>query len=303
MTTGVYQIVNKTNGKLYIGSSSNLVGRKASHYSSLRSKNHGNSHLQNAYNKYGAANFEFKVLIYCDIKDMIFYENLLIAGFKANKKEFGYNARVAAETNRGMIRESKAYRPGDTYGKLTLIARADNVPGSMLWRCECNCGNETVKNVTDMKLGSISSCGCFRKETTGKLNRKYKPGDKFNRLTIVKIAKITKSRPNIWECVCDCGNIKNVCISALVQQNTKSCGCLATEDKMTKRKHIKFVVIDGERMTLSAAERHMSIHGAAISGRVKRANVTHQEAAMYFHRKNLLKEFREVGDEITRRAA
>lgn len=32
-------------------------------------------------------------------------------------------------------------------------------------------------------------------------------------------------------------------------------------------------------------------------------NVTHQEAAMYFHRKNLLKEFREVGDEITRRAA
>jgi hypothetical protein len=59
---------------------------------------------------------------------------------------------------------------------------------------------------------------------------------KFGKLTAIK--KIwRKGSNNIWECKCDCGNIKNVTTSDLKSKNTNSCGCYAVEAAFNRREN------------------------------------------------------------------
>ena len=58
--SGIYYIVNTCNGDYYIGSSMQFYIRMRQHFSDLKSGRHSNIHLQNAVNKYGLDNFEFK---------------------------------------------------------------------------------------------------------------------------------------------------------------------------------------------------------------------------------------------------
>jgi len=63
--SGIYKIVNKINGKYYIGSSDNILGtygRWMEHINGLKSNRHENSYLQRSWNKYGIDNFEFSIL-------------------------------------------------------------------------------------------------------------------------------------------------------------------------------------------------------------------------------------------------
>ena len=55
----IYKIVNKENGKFYIGSTIEPQRRKKRHFDDLKNKRHHCLFLQRAYNKYGADNFEF----------------------------------------------------------------------------------------------------------------------------------------------------------------------------------------------------------------------------------------------------
>ena len=59
---GVYKILNRKNGKFYIGSSVDIEKRFNSHRKKLIAGTHNNKHLQNAWNKYGEDSFEFFVL-------------------------------------------------------------------------------------------------------------------------------------------------------------------------------------------------------------------------------------------------
>ncbi len=59
---GIYEIRNKLNGKRYIGSSIDIEKRWKGHKRDLKAGNHGNPHLQNAFNKYGIENFLFMEL-------------------------------------------------------------------------------------------------------------------------------------------------------------------------------------------------------------------------------------------------
>lgn len=60
--SGVYQILNRTTGDLYVGSSLTIGQRWTTHRRQLNLGTHPNPHLQNAWTKYGAEAFEFSVL-------------------------------------------------------------------------------------------------------------------------------------------------------------------------------------------------------------------------------------------------
>lgn len=62
VTSGIYCIQNKTNFKLYIGSSKNIYSRWAKHRSLLKYDKHENAYLQNTINKYGIDNFTFVLI-------------------------------------------------------------------------------------------------------------------------------------------------------------------------------------------------------------------------------------------------
>jgi group I intron endonuclease len=82
---GIYEIINKVNGKRYVGSSINIRRRWNEHKSELSLKCHSNSHLQNSWNKYGEDAFSFEVLIYTEPEEALRLENLLL---KSGKYEY-----------------------------------------------------------------------------------------------------------------------------------------------------------------------------------------------------------------------
>lgn len=51
-----------------------------------------------------------------------------------------------------------------TFYNLKVISRAPNKGKKVMWNCICKCGNYTIASGTNLKLGKIRSCGCFKIE-------------------------------------------------------------------------------------------------------------------------------------------
>ena len=60
-------------------------------------------------------------------------------------------------------------RTGQVFGKLTVLEQAgrDKLK-KVLWRCRCECGNETVVVSGSLVTGNTTSCGCTFKEAVTK---------------------------------------------------------------------------------------------------------------------------------------
>ncbi len=68
---GIYGIKNLINNKIYVGKTGmNFGDRWDSHKALLKSGKHDNPHLQNAWNKYGAENFEFFIIEECSLEQL-----------------------------------------------------------------------------------------------------------------------------------------------------------------------------------------------------------------------------------------
>jgi group I intron endonuclease len=67
----IYQIVNTTNGRIYIGSAVNMYNRYHRHVCVLNKGQHSNRFLQNDWNKCGQDNFYFEVIEYTPIENLL----------------------------------------------------------------------------------------------------------------------------------------------------------------------------------------------------------------------------------------
>ena len=93
--SGIYQIRNLVNDKIYIGSTENLLIRKKYHFYTLKKLIHRNNKLQNSYNKYGKENFIFEVIEFVEDTDKLLeIEQYWID--KLNIVEKGYNIQPIA---------------------------------------------------------------------------------------------------------------------------------------------------------------------------------------------------------------
>lgn len=97
--SGVYVLYSIKSGKIYIGSTNNLHGRCNAHYWFLRNRC-GRSHLlQSEYDKHGASNLKFYVLLYCDRYNLRMYEQMCIDAFECE-----LNQAPNASSLIGMVR-------------------------------------------------------------------------------------------------------------------------------------------------------------------------------------------------------
>jgi len=74
MNSGVYQIMNRLNYHMYIGSAINFNSRWNEHRRKLRKGAHHNAYLQNAWNKDGEESFEFSEIEFVDVENLIVRE-------------------------------------------------------------------------------------------------------------------------------------------------------------------------------------------------------------------------------------
>lgn len=108
-SAGVYEIVNRTNGARYIGSSVNMRTRWAGHRCSLNNGGKfSNKKLYHAWRKYGEPAFEFRVLLVCKPEDCEMYEQIYIDALNPR-----YNIRkIAAGSNLGVKRSPESITKG-----------------------------------------------------------------------------------------------------------------------------------------------------------------------------------------------
>ena len=71
---GVYQIKNKRNGKLFIGSAKNLPGKLNSHKFQLKNNLHINIEMQKDFNKIGGEGFSFDTIDLLEPREDLNYD-------------------------------------------------------------------------------------------------------------------------------------------------------------------------------------------------------------------------------------
>lgn len=116
----------------------------------------------------------------------------------------------------------------DLEGLFCLIEREDyyiSKKGQKVrqWRCKCDCGNYVVVRSQYLRSGHTKSCGCMVSEDLS--------GQKFGKLTVIKLDHVSDGGNKQYLCQCDCGNVDIVDSGNLKRGLAKSCGC-------TRLKHI-----------------------------------------------------------------
>lgn len=90
--SGIYCITNKIDNKKYVGQSVDIKRRWHQHKIELNNNTHCNTHLQNAWNKYGENNFKFDILFKSnDIEEINKMERYYIRLYNSIDQKYGYN--------------------------------------------------------------------------------------------------------------------------------------------------------------------------------------------------------------------
>ena len=142
--TGIYCIKNKTNGKVYIGSSNNIERRFRRHRTELNTKRHSNKHLERAYQKDGEENFDFIILEICLEEELISKEIYYINKYEALDNTKGYNLSIpikhptiTSNSNyRSILSEAKKGKMPSNYEEMRQIrwkkVEVSNLEGEIL---------------------------------------------------------------------------------------------------------------------------------------------------------------------------
>ena len=130
---------------------------------------------------------------------------------------------------------------GRTFGKLTVLDRAENKGGRTAWKCRCNCGKLINATSFELKNGRKTDCGCGKRESHRRLDI---TGRRFGKLTAICPTDRKNAQGSvIWKCRCDCGNETEASVMELNSGNRKSCGCL--KEKAKSSLHERLHLVDG----------------------------------------------------------
>lgn len=122
---------------------------------------------------------------------------------------------------------------GQRFGRLVVLERDITKPigtgKPVYWLCKCDCGN--IKSVRMDKLlkNDVRSCGCLSQEARTARFLHDLAGKRFGKLEVIKrdtSAPKGTAKPAYWICKCDCGSMVSIRADHLVNNTTRSCGCI-----------------------------------------------------------------------------
>src|SRR3972149_9436038 len=132
--SGVYMILNRINGKKYIGSSKDVYNRWNQHLTELRKGKH-TKHIQAAYYKYGEESFVFMVIEIIKYLDQLTTREQYWKDFyKSYDRIYGYASSTLGykHTEKTKKKISLAHNgkinSEETRGKISLANKGENHP-------------------------------------------------------------------------------------------------------------------------------------------------------------------------------
>lgn len=157
--SGIYKIINKTNGKYYVGSSNNVGAgghsRWRQHSLKLIKGNHDNEYLQNAWNAYGKDNFEFVIVEEVSLDKLLIVEQKYLDLAKTEPDKC-YNLKFEAmggqwrECSKNKMRGSNNPMFGKTHTDEVKKILSEISKGRKL-------DNETKRKLSQYRLGKTYS--------------------------------------------------------------------------------------------------------------------------------------------------
>lgn len=143
---------------------------------------------------------------------------------------------------------------GQRFGKLTVLSRTEERAdqGSIVWLCQCDCGNQKKVSARRLVRGKVRSCGCLSDPPP-----KDYVGKRFGRLTVLEYGgreyrhtERSRATVNLWKCRCDCGKEVTVPQPELQSGESQSCGCLQKERAIKTLR-----LLDGTSVTILERSR------------------------------------------------
>lgn len=193
---GIYKIVNKVNGKIYVGQTSNIKKRCKAHLVKLKNEKHCNSYLQNAWNKYGEKNVIFESIEICNVDDLNNREIFWIK--KMDSFENGYNLTLGGEGNRGYV------VPTESREKMSKAKKGKQ------YRLGCTNTEESKSKLSASQMGNKYCLGrIYSDQTKAKLslaskNKSMEAKEKLSKASVEKNSKKVFSAEQIFNTTRDC---------------------------------------------------------------------------------------------------
>lgn len=115
---------------------------------------------------------------------------------------------------------------GKRFGKLIVLEDSNERKsnGAVIWKCQCDCGNITYSDSSNLKRGHTTSCGCAKQDYVDSLKIDI-VGKKFGLLTVVNELNRSQYNRRTYLCKCDCGEEIIIDGASLTTGHTLSCGC------------------------------------------------------------------------------
>ena len=142
---------------------------------------------------------------------------------------------------------------GKRFGNLLVLEEAPIQNHKRMWLCRCDCGKETIVSACHLKGGHTKSCGHLRNAPAKSLIPME--GRRYGHWTVLKRAPNDKNGHRMWECRCDCGNIKEVNGESLRRGISESCGhCGKTIYEYIDEDRMRGILPSGETFMFDAED-------------------------------------------------
>ena len=164
--TGIYAIVNKVNGKYYLGSAarvgdcpsdSGFYVRWYNHVNTLKAGTHHSILLQRAWNKYGSGSFKFQILEFVDSEKCIEVEQTYLDLFPVGDRSIVYNTCFIADSILGTkySEEAKSKISKALAKPFQLVSPGGEVINSINLRDFARKNNLDAKNLDAVTKGKV----------------------------------------------------------------------------------------------------------------------------------------------------
>lgn len=167
ITSGIYRIIHKSSSKQYIGSSIDIEVRWRKHVYDLNRQKHSNTHLLNAWNKYGQDDFVLEIVEICEPLKEILLEREQYH-IDTLRPEFNICKKAGSRLGSKASAETKAKMSQSMVGKNVGKTRTQEMIDSMRDRVS-NPSDETRAKMAAAKIGTIVS-----EQTKAKMSASHK---------------------------------------------------------------------------------------------------------------------------------